>query len=238
MRRLLDYGRVAFAAFFTVAFAARLAGCEDSRLFKAEIPDASVTLPDSSVQVLEDASVTLPDAGSVDSGDPVILPGGPDDVDLWVKLIWNPGQPDTSDVDLHLMNPHGLEWFDSPDDCYFGNKHPTWDGMASTSPTLDHDDVNGNGPEETVIPHLPKEEEGHPYTVGVHYFGANGHQGASVVYVQIQCLGTTVQVGPVDLYPGDLWRVADVEFTPINVCVIVPKRTQSGELVISKEFNR
>ena len=84
-------------------------------------------------------------------------------VAIHIQLTWD---KDGTDVDLHLIKPGGA-FAKSPgtdaSDCAFSNKTPDWDGDGvrntvlggpindAQDPALDIDDVNGYGPENTVI---------------------------------------------------------------------------------------
>lgn len=56
---------------------------------------------------------------------------------LRVELTWST----TGDVDLHMLHPSAPAWFNSPNDCYYANRTPAWDGSTPTSPQLDVDNV-------------------------------------------------------------------------------------------------
>jgi uncharacterized protein YfaP (DUF2135 family) len=82
-----------------------------------------------------------------------------------VRITWD---KDDTDVDLHFS------WNGS--DCYYANKSPTW-GDASTSPTLDVDDVNGYGPENITIDALPGDGS---YKMWVRYYSDHDNGGTTV----------------------------------------------------------
>lgn len=148
---------------------------------------------------------------------------------LRVEMFWD---TDSTDMDLHLMNPDGSEWTSSHD-CYYGNCNTfgsgapilDWYGPDDIDdPRLDIDDTNGFGPENINI---TRPEPG-TYRVGVHNFRGLGPNG---VTVRIYCGGSTTTprrtFGPVNLRGGgvsssrnDFWRVADVTITSSGNCTI------------------
>ena len=164
------------------------------------------------------------------------------DENLRVELYWNPPEDpnDVSDVDLHLLHPDAPAWFDTELDCFYANCSAAagmvldwdWQGFVYDNPQLDLDDVDGFGPENIniVAPIV-----GQTYTVGVHYYDAEG-TGPADAYITIYCGETDVDpvylAGPTVLTAEQnpnlhqFWKVATLvwngtgcEVTPINTIV-------------------
>jgi len=109
-----------------------------------------------------------------------------------------------------------------------------WDApVPEDNPRLDIDDVDGFGPENINI-YSPV--AGHNYTVGIHYYDAEG-MGPASVYVKIYCgeisTSPVYEAGPKTLNDhgmgfryNDFWKVASIYWngygcsvTPIDVVV-------------------
>lgn len=117
--------------------------------------------------------------------------------DFYIQLTWDTPSDDDqldgegADLDLHLRHPRGLNWDQSPLDCYYANKTPDW-GPAGPDgdPTLDIDDTSGSGPE---VIHVESPDDtailDAPYQVGVHYYRAEslvaGSYGPSTARLQV-----------------------------------------------------
>ena len=114
---------------------------------------------------------------------------------LHVEVSWSTVY---GDVDLHLLNvtrtpPDG--WW-TTDDCYYGNPTPDWTpaGVAA-NPTLDRDDTDGYGPENTTIDVSPASGS---YNIGTHYFcqhsigGTGVGDGPTVGTVRVYCMGALI----------------------------------------------
>lgn len=93
---------------------------------------------------------------------------------IHIELTWhNPEDPDEtdangSDLDLHLVKMGPGKWFESPYDVYFGNPNSTGGGIWNPeSPSLDIDDRDGMGPENTTFDDPVNCEW---YAIGVHYY--------------------------------------------------------------------
>jgi hypothetical protein len=176
---------------------------------------------------------------------------------LRVELYWNPPDRscdshvapcDPSDVDLHLLHPDAPAWFSASQagDCYYANcvGGLNWDGPGvEDNPRLDLDDVDGFGPENINI---TEPVVGNTYTVGVHYFTADGRSADTEAYVRIYC-GTIAtdpvyEVGPVTIedhgssYWNDFWRVATIEWDGID-CAVTPLVGDGGgpDIVSARE---
>lgn len=153
--------------------------------------------------------------------------------DLHVELLWTtPADADPSDqgpaagadLDLHLLHANAPgdpaapdvdgdgqpdPWFDSPWDCYWFNAAPDWgpDGPEG-DPSLDRDDVDGAGPENT---NLDSPEAGITYRIGVHYWDDHAH-GESTATVRVWLHGLLVwEVVSAPLVRKDLWYVGRID---------------------------
>jgi hypothetical protein len=86
---------------------------------------------------------------------------------LHVEVQWSTVY---GDVDSHLLDVTRVPddgWFTSSD-CYFANRTPDWGPVgAAANPTLDRDDTDGYGPENTTITTSPASGR---YHVGIHYY--------------------------------------------------------------------
>jgi hypothetical protein len=147
-----------------------------------------------------------------------------------VEVIWNTA---SSDVDTHLLRmASGSPWFNTPNDCYYANRTPSWDAAGTADdPRLDIDDVDGFGPENINVD-VPV--TGNTYRVGIHYYSDHG-AGASSVTVRIYC--GDVSVTPVATYSrtlsngagasdsNDFWRVADVRWLGGDSCSVAAINT-------------
>jgi len=143
---------------------------------------------------------------------------------LYVEVTWaTPGDKDQrdegpdagSDVDLHLVHPHGFEnnsvgWFDQPFDCFWFNANPNWGDM---NPTVDDDpaqiidDTDGCGPEAIT---LNNPEANAWYNIGVYYWMDPG-VGPSHATVRVWMAGKLVlETGPVMMIQQELWSVGRV----------------------------
>jgi hypothetical protein len=160
---------------------------------------------------------------------------------LRVSMTWNgPG-----DIDLHLNNSTAQPWFNSPNDCYYGDTTPLWDPAlppaTGANPQLDFDNTVANGPENTTIatPII-----GWTYTIAAHNF-ANG--AGRQVTMEIFCGGVTAPTQIFTSLPlngvdggnctnNDLWKVATVVFTSPSACVITPIDTYTASSVACNAY--
>jgi len=145
-----------------------------------------------------------------------------------VEVSWNTS---STDVDTHLLRrAGGTGWFNSPMDCYYANRVPSWDAAGTADdPRLDIDDVDGFGPENI---NLDAPITGSTYRVGIHYYRGTG---ASSVTVRIYC--GDVSTTPARTYTrnllngaagsdaNDFWRVADVRWEGGDACTITDLNT-------------
>jgi hypothetical protein len=150
---------------------------------------------------------------------------------LHVELLWtSPGDPNPddegplagTDVDLHLAHPNASQsdldgdgakdpWFDPSWDVFWFYPLQNWGSISSNddNPSLDLDDVDGNGPENVNLC-LP--EDGKTYAVGVNYWDDHGF-GTSYVTVRVYVYGSLVyQVNDLALVDHDLCWIADVDW--------------------------
>ncbi len=149
---------------------------------------------------------------------------------LRIEVQWNTNY---SDVDTHLLRmAGGTGWFNSPNDCYYANRTPSWDAAGTADdPRLDIDDVDGYGPENINVD-VPV--TGNTYRVGIHYYSDHG-AGASSVTVRIYCgdVSTTPRAtytrtlsnGASGSESNDFWRVADVRWDGGDACTVTALNT-------------
>lgn len=148
---------------------------------------------------------------------------------LHIELVWNtpgdarPGDGEGTDLDLHLLHPNAVSWNDSDWDCHYANPSPDWgrQGRGADDPSLDVDDVDGEGPEHITIGVVESTADiGGPYRLGVQYFSA-GDFGRSEAVIRIFSEGALVRELRRDVIAsGDLWTVADILTDPVRIEVI------------------
>lgn len=146
------------------------------------------------------------------------------DEGLRIEMFWD---SDRTDMDLHLINPEATRWFNSSD-CYYANciGGLMW-GMPGTDddPSLDIDDRDGLGPENTNI-EVPYAGT---YRVGVHAWSGEG-----AVTVRVYCGGSrtdpVAEYGPVRIASSrrEFWRVADVAITGAGRCTVTELLRDDG----------
>jgi hypothetical protein len=120
---------------------------------------------------------------------------------IHVELSWSTAY---GDVDLHFLNVNQSDptgWW-SINDCHWLNQTPDWGALgAVANPTLDIDDTDGYGPENTTITNMPQTGN---YTIGVHFYcshsiARNGGpaiapgDGPTTGTARIFCNGTLIQ---------------------------------------------
>jgi hypothetical protein len=142
--------------------------------------------------------------------------------DVHVQLVWDtPGDRDQldqvgTDVDLHLKHEVG-SWNDGRWDCFWQNLRPEWGAPGpDDDPSLDIDDVDGSGPENINMTGM---ESGRTYSVGVHYFAAQGF-GRSFATVRLYVRGELVQElrrKPLD--DQEFWHVLDIRWPSREIVV-------------------
>jgi hypothetical protein len=160
------------------------------------------------------------------------------DEDIHVQLVWHTAGDDDetdsegSDIDLHMLHPHGRAWAVAPLDCYFANSEPDWGPLGPPgNPSLDIDDVNGAGPENI---NLDEPEDtgalGGTYRVGVHYYRAEnfvsgGTWGPSEVTIRIFLGGEEAGEWTREITRTDhFWEVASIIWTEADKRVQVINR--------------
>lgn len=175
---------------------------------------------------------------------------------IYIEVVWQtPGDPDEldegagkgADLDLHLASPFasGLDvdgdgepdgWFDSPNDCYWGEPSPEWgsfDPQADDNPQLVREDVDGAGPEVIALNH-PGDGT---YKVGVHYFSDHGFgpsQGRVTVYINE---GKVLTTDWVLLEAGDMWDVARIMVDGLSI-TLSPNMKPGGEYDITAQYEQ
>ncbi len=155
------------------------------------------------------------------------------DAALHVQLVWHtPDDPDEADVDgsdldLHLRRA-GARW-GGDGDCFYGNRAPDWPPSGAVGdPSLDIDDVDGQGPENINVD-APSAEAGH-YEIGVHAFrlwvDPVGRTRPSEVTVRVYVQGTLSAAWRRTLDAQDsFWAVARAEVAPDGSLRVVPVDT-------------
>jgi hypothetical protein len=130
------------------------------------------------------------------------------DEDIHYQLVWD---TNGTDVDSHFLNPQG-RWNASPWDVYYLNRSPNWGSRTRSDddPSLDIDDVDGFGPENTNLDN----PENIAYRVGAFYFSDHG-RGASNVTVRIWLQTVLVfEYRGKYLTDGQFWDVATIDWGP------------------------
>jgi hypothetical protein len=91
--------------------------------------------------------------------------------DLHIQLVWD---HQSADVDLHTTRGPTFQVFNHDSDVYFSNREPEpiapWSENPEENPSLDVDDDNGYGPENTNVVHPAPNSQWRLY---VHYWNAN-----------------------------------------------------------------
>ena len=119
-------------------------------------------------------------------------------------LVW---ETDVDDVDLHLINEtQGGGLFDEELDCHFANLRPDWAPMGSSDgdPELNHDEVDGLGP-ETI--ELPVPTIGETYRVLIHYFSDDDLYPETEARVKLWINGALAGELERDLVANNVWDV-------------------------------
>ncbi|MGF1469346.1 MAG: hypothetical protein ACFCGT_24775 [Sandaracinaceae bacterium] len=174
--------------------------------------------------------MAVDDDGQEGSCETVVRAGNVDGIR--VQISWS---TELNDIDLHLLEPTAMRWFDLALDCYYLNCEAPdvldWGGPGTDdNPRLDIDDVDGFGPENINV---LRPEPG-VYRVGAHYFGQNGGPSATDVTVRIFCQDSETiprrTIGPVRLArpSQDFWRVADIEILRGGDCRVTQLFDERG----------
>jgi hypothetical protein len=150
------------------------------------------------------------------------------DAPVHVELLWDtPLDPDQGDVgpgvggdlDLHVVTPLELagpqgvalvdHLFDAPWDTYWFNAAPNsgpLDPALNDDPSLDRDDADGAGPENTNIG-FPHDDA--TYLVAAHYWTDNGY-GASTATLRVYIYGALAFEASRLMVKHDLWPAATI----------------------------
>lgn len=160
---------------------------------------------------------------------------------LRVTMTWD-GQ---GDVDLHVHNNLTQPWFQSPQDCYYGNRNPIWDPTSPAgfggNPELDFDNTSAFGPENTSINVVAI---GQPYTIAAHNYSRSAGR---LVTMEIFCGGVTTPTASFVSQPlsgtasgncsgNDFWKVATVVFTSQSTCTVTPINTYGPSSTYCAQF--
>jgi hypothetical protein len=134
-----------------------------------------------------------------------------------VELFWS--QPD--DMDLHLLNPGGTyEDYLGGSDCYYLNcvgGGPNWGGGGTADdPSLDLDDIQGTGPENTNI---VAPANGNDYTIIVHdYEGTVNDDSPTDCTVNIYLNGILMQTYNFSISgENSAYYVAEIDWPSGNI---------------------
>ena len=128
---------------------------------------------------------------------------------LAVTLTWD---TDVNDVDLHLIqDSQGGDLFDDELDCHFQNLRPDWipEGSPDGDPSLNHDEVDGMGPETIQLP-IPT--IGETYRVLIHYFSDDGFSDTDAT-VKTFVNGAEVAEMERNLIANQVWDVGLFDWT-------------------------
>lgn len=130
---------------------------------------------------------------------------------LHVQLVWDHPR---ADLDLHVLREGGSV-FTHEGDCYFSNKEPEWFEPLVANPTLDVDDDEGYGPENTNIAQpLP----GSRWRVLVHYWSKQT-DGDAFTTATLRVYAYGQLVGEFDhSFDNDelLWHAVEIQWSDIE----------------------
>lgn len=142
--------------------------------------------------------------------------------DLWIELTWD--RP--NDMDMHLLHPTAgpatsvLSWFDPVWDCNYRNTSPDWLAGAQADPSLDRDDIVGQGPENTRI-NTPQPNV--TYTIGIHMYSWSASPSPVTSTVKLYCGGTLITTQTKTLNRvKDMWLMGTVRFSGGSGCTYAP----------------
>ena len=148
--------------------------------------------------------------------------------DLWIELTWD--RP--NDMDLHLLHPNAgasssaSSWGNTTWDCHFRTRLPSWGAGAQADPSLDRDDISGQGPENTRI-NTPSRS--FIYTVGVHMYSFAATPNAVTSTLKVYCGGQLMTTRTRTMSTTkDMWVVGTVDFNAGTPCVFTPINTIVG----------
>jgi hypothetical protein len=145
--------------------------------------------------------------------------------DLWIELTWD--RP--NDMDFHLLHPNAgpssssTSWGNTTWDCHFRSRTPVWGGGAQSDPSLDRDDITGQGPENIRI-NTPS--HAFAYTVGVHMYSWSASPSAVTSTVKVYCGGQLVTTRTRAMSTTkDMWVVGTIDFNAGTPCLFTPINT-------------
>ncbi len=140
--------------------------------------------------------------------------------DLHLQLVWD----EATDLDLHLVNVGQDDTIcGQPWDCHWRNKTPSWFTNSAANPSLDIDDMDGQGPENINIDAPAAGTYRiyiHHYAVTDPWFGDDSPDTRATlrIYVNGSEAATYTRV----LAGDDVWAVADVVWTAGAGATILP----------------
>ena len=172
---------------------------------------------------------------------------------IHVELLWtSPGDPDPmdegplvgTDLDLHFAHPNASQydldgdgikdpWFDPLWDTFWYYPVQEWGSimLLEDNPSLDRDDVDGNGPENT---NLDVPEDGRSYRVGVNYWDDHGF-GASYATVRVYIRSQLAfEVKDVAMIDHDMWWVCSIDWPSGEVTA---QMTDAGGLWMTHDYH-
>jgi hypothetical protein len=151
------------------------------------------------------------EAGVASAPTKQVIEAVPEDL-IHIELVWD---TNNSDLDLHLLEGSGAQFYLIPGDCCYCNPSPNWgDFFESTDNCrLDLDDRFGFGPENINID-IPSEGE---FFTQVYYFTDNGG-GPTNATVRFYIDGKLDRTFTKLMNQTELWQVAYIR-TPDNVVV-------------------
>lgn len=129
---------------------------------------------------------------------------------LHVQLVWDHPR---ADLDLHILKEGG-NVFTHEGDCYFSNREPEWFEPLAANPTLDADDDQGYGPENSNIEApLP----GSRWRVLVHYWNKQTDGDAfTVATLRVYAYGQLIGEFPHSFEDDEvLWRAVEVQWSDV-----------------------
>jgi hypothetical protein len=150
---------------------------------------------------------------------------------IHVELLWtSPGDPNPddegptagTDLDLHFAHPNASQsdldgdgnkdpWFDPTWDTFWFYPLQNWGSISSNddNPSLDRDDVDGNGPENI---NLDVPEDAKTYAFGVNYWDDHGF-GTAFATVRVYIYAQLVfEVKDVVMYDHDMWWCGSIDW--------------------------
>ena len=142
--------------------------------------------------------------------------------DLWIELTWD--RP--NDMDLHLLHPNAgaytssTAWGNTTWDCHFRTRTPVWGGGTQSDPSLDRDDITGQGPENIRI-NTPS--RAFAYAIGVHMYSWSASPSAVTSTLKVYCGGQLMTTRTRSMSTTkDVWVVGTVDFNAGTPCVFTP----------------